>query len=224
MILWLLSFLSLSLYGADEMPKKIHLQTQIWPPYQYQKGDEVDGIAVKAVRCAFERLKIPLAISVVPWNRAQNNTRDEKADGFFAASKNQERDQYAVLSKTLIPQDWVWFRGKDKKSELTKKSIHGALKGSNMLSHLKSEDYNVGLEAIASEDLFKALKLQRVDHILVSGLVAQELEERRLINLSSFEKSVYKQNPLGVYFASRLIKRYPKFLEAFNSKFEICVK
>ncbi len=220
---WLhLFFLSLSF--AAEMPSKVHLQTQHWAPYQIEESGEVSGIAVKMIRCSFDKLKVQLEISVVPWSRAQLNTKEGRADGFFAASKNDQRDKYAVLSETHIEQNWVWYTLKGASKDIKSTDTHGAMKGSNMLQNLKAHGFNIEIESRVTEDLFKALLLKRVSRILVSELVALELEKSKTIDLSQFEKSLYQKNPLGIYFSSRLIKRYPQFLPAFNKNFKICSK
>ncbi len=228
MIVNLFTILIFTLLAQVEMPRKVHLQTQEWPPYQFLEGEVLRGLSVSAVRCAFHKLAIELEVSVVPWNRAQLNTKEGKADGFFAASQNTSRDEYASLSTLALRQNWVWFEHKEftipSNQELLKSLSYGAMKGSNMLHTLKEENFNVEVEARSTSDLFKALASRRVARILVSELVAQELEEQKKVDLGIFRKTLFRTHPLGVYFANGFIQKYPKFLSAFNKHFEACAK
>lgn len=228
MILKFLGLLIFTSMSGAQLPIKVHLQTQEWAPYQYLEGEELKGIAVEAVRCSFKKLNIELELTVVPWSRAQLNTREGKVDGFFAASQNSSRDQYATLSKLALDQKWVWFELKDSKGPSTpeqwKNLSHGAMKGSNMLQTLKADDFNVALEARSTDDLFRALQSRRVVRILVSQLVAKELADKGKVDLSHFKETVYRNQPLGVYFAASFLQKYPRFLSSFNNHFEACAE
>ncbi|WP_420412365.1 substrate-binding periplasmic protein [Roseibium sp.] len=78
------------------------LVTLNYPPYEYQKGDQVDGIVVRVLRRAFAKLGHEIEIEVLPWKRALLMARTGAADGIFTVYKTQERLSFLDYSKTIV--------------------------------------------------------------------------------------------------------------------------
>ncbi|WP_420411303.1 transporter substrate-binding domain-containing protein [Roseibium sp.] len=98
---------------ADERP--VVLTTHNLSPYgSYQEDGRFDGIAVRVVACVFEKMNRPLEIRVMPWKRAQLEVQSGSADGFFAASRNHDRDTMGVASAVIARQTWTWYLLKTK--------------------------------------------------------------------------------------------------------------
>ena len=83
----------------------LQLVTLEYPPYEYQEGQQVKGIAVDIIREAFRRLSQPIEIKILPWPRAISYIENGKADAIFTAFKNPHRETFADYSKeVLFPQ------------------------------------------------------------------------------------------------------------------------
>ncbi|EAR60601.1 hypothetical protein [Neptuniibacter caesariensis] len=95
----LIILITLFLASASTFGKTtIVLTTHNLPPYSHYIGKMLSGSAVEVVECAFKPMsEYTLQIKVVPWKRAQTLVIQNEADGFFAASKNPTRDNYATM-------------------------------------------------------------------------------------------------------------------------------
>lgn len=218
--------LFVNLVFAGSSPKKLLLATQQWPPYQTYNNNTLDGIAVRVVKCVLEKMNQPYEIKVYPWKRAQVMVERGKYHGFFAASKNEARDQYAVQSGVIAEQKWNWYVLNDSlldpgDTSFKKKASVSARAGSNMRKWLEKNGYNIITEPKDTQSLFKILKVKRVDAVLGSELVAKDVIAK--FNLSDKIKIVLNRNkPLGVYFSKKFLSENPKFLEQFNRLIKEC--
>lgn len=90
----------------------LRLVTLSYPPYEYEKDGQAEGIAVRVVRETFDRLDTEISIQVLPWKRALLQVREGQAAAIFTAFKTPERLKYLDYSKTvLMPQVVsVWAR------------------------------------------------------------------------------------------------------------------
>ncbi len=187
----------------------------------YDKNGTYDGIAVRVVRHALEKMDVAYEILVYPWARAQVEVKAGRADAFFAGSKNAERESYAVMSAIIADQKWVWYQLMENPRnpadpDFKEKAAVGSYVGANMLDWLKQNNYNVKAEPGDTEALFKMLLLKRVDAILANNYVAEEIIAQK--NLAGRLKStVQQEQPLGVYFSKTFLAKNPGFLEEFNA-------
>jgi len=117
-----------SLARADPL----RLVTLEYPPYQFSTPSGADGIVVRVLDGAFERLGIEYTIAVLPWKRALLSVRTGEADGIFTIYKTKERLTFLDYSRTIImPQVVsVWTRrGADLGYDGTLDSLAGARLG-----------------------------------------------------------------------------------------------
>ncbi|MBO9426424.1 amino acid ABC transporter substrate-binding protein [Labrenzia sp. R4_1] len=97
------AFLLALILSAAATP--LQLVTLQYPPYEYQDGDKVDGIVVRLLHHAFEKLGRDIEITVLPWKRAQLMAKKGQVDGIFTVYETPERLKYLDYSKkVLIPQ------------------------------------------------------------------------------------------------------------------------
>ena len=104
--LWLLALLLFSL-AATGAP--LRLNTDIFPPYQVQEGDQLTGSSVKALACIFAAMGRDYEIRVLPWQRAVHEVRQDKAAGFFSATRMNNVNNFATLSAPLALEKWYWY-------------------------------------------------------------------------------------------------------------------
>lgn len=181
------------------------------------------GIAYQVVAHVLGEMNIPYELRVLPWARAQNEVKLGRAHGFFAGSKNDERESYAVMSEIIADQQWVWYQlnsnyvdPQDPDFKTTR--TVGSYIGANMLDWLYEEGYRVALSPRETESLFAMLLSEkRVDAILANNLVAAEIIQRD--NLQGLlTATVERSMPLGVYFSKAFISQNPDFLPEFNQR------
>ena len=99
--------MTLILLSPPALAGTLTLATHELYPYGYHDSAQAfRGYAVD--RCNRE-----LNLLVVPWARAQELTKSDAVDGFFAGSRNEEREALYVASDVLAPQTWIWYLLKD---------------------------------------------------------------------------------------------------------------
>lgn len=210
-------------YSAE----KIVLTTQVWAPYQTYENKLLGGFAVHVVQCVLEKMNQPYEIKVYPWKRAQKMVENGEAQGFFSASQNHVRDEYATISETIAAQKWNWYLLKESSftpSDISfkKEAKVSAMLGSNMLTWLTKNEYRVMCKPVDTEKLLETLLMKRHDAVLANELVAEKTLAK--MNLSSDRFKIYlnKDKPLGVYWSKKFLSTNPGFLEQFNKYTRTC--
>ncbi len=228
-----LSFLRFAFSG-----EKVILTTHNLYPYgsypidkQFQTivADETfTGLAVDLVRCVFKKMDIPIEIQVVPWKRAQMYVKKGLADGFFAASQEDSRDEFAVKTAEIADQKWNWYLLKENPmnpndSSFKEKASVGGFLGANMLKWMQENGYHITAMPKDTEGLLKMLLGKRVDavmannHVMAALLQKHGAEDKVRIFLN-------QDKPLYVYFSKGFLKSRPGFIERFNSLVPNCRK
>lgn len=205
---------------VDASAETIKLTTQEWKPYQTVVNGQVEGTAVKAVKCVIEKMGHKAEITVLPWVRAQKDVADGAANGFFAASKSADRDAFAEMTAPFIPQVWRWYTAGDKTVDVSNKAAKtGVLAGSSMEKWLDENGY-VGTQKIQSADaLVKMLQSGRIDAVLSNEIVFKEAAGPAE---SAFKSLPHSDRPLGVYFGKTFLASHAGFLDAFNAQVKAC--
>jgi len=205
----------------------LRLTTHDLPPYSFRdSAQQLRGIAVEVVVCALGRVGMPYDIQVLPWARAQKLVEVGGADGFFAGSRNAERDAYAIQSTIIAEQQWRWYLMADNPIDPLSAGFikHGQVSsfiGANMLDWLGENGYRVAVPPRDTAGLLKMLRAGRVDAILANNLVMDKLILEQ--GLEGTLRSVLLQDkPLGVYFSKVFVARHPAFLQRFNTEVELC--
>lgn len=206
----------------------VHLTTHELPPYSFTSAEGIqDGIAVKRVRCAFERIRIPLHIEFLPWARAQLHAKEGLADGFFAASQSAERDNWAVMSTTIAPQQWRWYLRNDSRFDpgspsFKQQATVASFVGANMLDWMRENGYRIEASPLTNVQLLDMLLTRKLDAILANRLVMDSLLAK--YGTDTPIRSVLEQDkPLGIYFRkSFLAQATPDFMPRLNRAILVC--
>jgi polar amino acid transport system substrate-binding protein len=199
------------------------------PPYSYPSGEgSADGIAVRAVQCSARLVGVPVNIVFVPWKRAQLIVKNGGADGFFAASHSAARDEYAVLSSTIAPQQWVWYLKKDSpltpgSAEFKERATISSFLGANMHDWLEEQQFKTVNPPQKNANLLAMLLIGRIDAILANRLVMEELlhdaGQAHLV-----KSALALDKPLGIYFGKSFLKtQAPDYLQRWNAAISKCV-
>ena len=184
------------------------------------------GVAVDVTRCVLTKMNRSLKVLVLPWARAQYMVKHKQADGFFAASKNSSRDQYATISATIAEQKWQWYLLKEnplspEQTSFKEKAMVGGFLGANMLKWMENEGYQVIARTKNTESLLKLLIKGRVNAVLANNYVMQSLLEKHKVT-TRVKTYLNKDKPLGVYFSNTFLNDNPEFLKRFNNHVPSC--
>lgn len=206
----------------------LHLNTDERPPFEFIGSDgKLEGVAVDVITCALDKLDVNYDIKVVPWSRAQKLVEAGDADGFFAASQSESRDQYARLSTVAVDQYWNWYLSPSIELSPSSPGFKADIKvsswlGANSLKWLNNNGYNVKQPSKNNKELIKRLLGGRLDGVLSSDIVFERSLRDLGINLSELKvvKGMFK--PMGVYFAKTYLNNNPGFLTSFNQATERC--
>jgi polar amino acid transport system substrate-binding protein len=215
--------------------EKVVLTTHNLYPYgSYPPGekemmvadDTFKGVAVDRVRCVFKKMDTPLEIQVVPWRRAQFLVKSGDADGFFAASQNDSRDEFAEKTMTIADQKWNWYIHKEnplspRDPSFKEKASVGGFVGANMLKWMQEKEYNVAATPNDTEGLLKLLLARRVDAVMANNYVMKALLQKYVVE-DQVKIYLNMDKPLFVYFSKEFLKSRPIFIERFNNLLPEC--
>ena len=167
-------------FGNSALSEEVTLGYVDFPPYEYQKDNEPEGILVDIVKQIFRKAKIPLDLKYLPFKRALLNTKEGKLDGLFNFYKTAARVPFYDYSKPIIKNYLVFFVHKD--SKIKYKSLEdlvglrvGVIRGYtygkefDTSSLFKKQSNN---SHIAN---FKKLKLGRIDIYPCDSIVGKYL-------------------------------------------------
>ncbi|AKP73171.1 Bacterial extracellular solute-binding protein, family 3 [Piscirickettsia salmonis] len=211
-------------YSAERV---IKLTMDDRPPFHYLQDGKLKGPVIETLQCIFTHMQQAYDVEVVSWSRAQHYVKVGYADGFFAASHNKTRDQYARLSYPFVDQYWSWFTLKSKtisKKQLESKSLKvSSWKKSNSQHWLEKNGYNfINYPPQEISHLVNILRAERVAAIFGSNIaIYQYLKRLRVFDQIKEIKVVHK--PMGLYMSHRYLKENPEFLRVFNEKSKKCL-
>lgn len=229
LVVTLILLLTASISFANPLSKeKIILTTQDWAPYQTYESHIVDGFAVATVSCIMEMMDKSYEMQVHPWKEAQALVKENKAHGFFSASHNDKRDQYAILSKPIADQQWNWYLLKDSALNpndptFKEKAKVTGIAGSNMVTWLTDNQYNLTEDNIIDmHTLVETLVAKKVDAIYANNLAMRTVVQLMKMSMDDFKMITTKDKPVGVYWSKQFIANNPGFLDKFNSLVSMC--
>jgi polar amino acid transport system substrate-binding protein len=205
---------------AYNKPERLLLATQEWFPYQYQDNGEMKGPGIEKIKCVMRVMKQPYQITMTSWDRAQLLTEVGAQHGFFLASHNNKRDEYAVSSEPVEQQNWSWFSlsdATDVEGSMFKSQVEvAALFGSNKWYWLQKNGYRVTMKPRSAKAMIELMLQGQIGAILGNDAVIEETIKKMGISYRAISKTRVKSQPLGVYFSKPFTKAYPQFIDEFN--------
>lgn len=218
--------------SRTSQPHLITITTQEWPPYHSQHRDDdgqliIQGYGITALDCVMAKLNQPYKVVFLPWGRAQDSVKKQKYDGFFSASRNEWRDQFAVLSNTFIQQEWNFYFHKQYKipktpERLKSDTTFGARLHSNSAHWLVKNKFERVKTYPSIAELVKLLMAGRIDAVMENALLFEEHLHQLGIASDEFLMRRNIRFDLGVYFGKHFLKEHPTFLSQFNRYTDQC--
>jgi polar amino acid transport system substrate-binding protein len=166
----------------------------------------------------------PYTIRLVPnYGRALAEVKSGRADGFFLATENIERNHYATLSEPVVINNWSWFYFKDNKGLVNDdfKSIKkiGTILNTNTHKWLNTNNYSVSYATGDPIQLVELLSRKRLDAVFLAEAVFLDAYES-IGNLPPFEQYVEHARPMGIYLSNTYLEKYPNLLSQLNTSIE----
>lgn len=192
---------------AYQRPERLLLATQEWFPYQYQENGEMKGPGIERVKCVMRVMDQPYQLTMTKWDRAQLMTEVGAQHGFFLASRNSKRDEYADYSVPLDQQNWSWFSLSDSTeldNAMFKSQIEvAALFGSNKWFWLQKNGYRVSKKPRTPKALIELMLNGEVGAVLGNDAVIDETIKKNGYQLSSdFSNTGQIESIVGVFLQS----------------------
>lgn len=213
---WLMCALCLPLHAAQPMV----LGVPNFKPYSYLSNQQIIGSAINPVTQALNDSHIKPTIRLYAnYSLLLKALRKDEIQGFFLASKNLERDKYAVFSKPITFNNWTWFTLKNAPfnlngHQLKLKGTVGTIMKTNTYRWLSRAGYQVISSSV--EDLPNLLINKKVDAVFAAQAVfeirARELNIRR----SFFIKKIEQKKPFAIYISKRFLEEHEGFMERLN--------
>jgi ABC-type amino acid transport substrate-binding protein len=221
-------FLLVSIPSFSQEPDLLSLVSPHFPPYTYEKNQEIVGLGPDLIKRVFANTNIPYKITMVEdYGAVVHVIKTKLADGMFLASQNAERDAIAVFTKPLIVNKWSWFMLKDSKVDLSSANFKlqggvGTIKGTNTYKWLKKNGYTIVAQPVDAFSLVAMLKSHRIDAAFVAEAVFEhELDEQEL---SQFKKVVEVEKPFGIYISHHYLNKHPDSLTKINRSIEKVIR
>ncbi|CED57634.1 putative type VI secretion protein, periplasmic solute-binding protein VtsD [Aliivibrio wodanis] len=212
--------------NAYSRPERLLLATQEWFPYQYQENGEMKGSGIEKLKCIMKKMDQPYQLMMTKWDKAQLLTEVGSQHGFFLASHNSKRDEYAIYSEPVMDQHWSWFSLSDSidiNSMMFKSQVEVvALFGSNKWFWLQKNGYQVSMKPRSAKAMVQLMLKGEIGAILGNDEVIEETIKQLGISYRAISKKQMKSQPLGVYFSKTFVKKYPQFLTEFNRTIQQC--
>lgn len=198
------------------------------PPFHFiDENGGISGATYLTVKCIFKKINHPLEVSILPWKRAQIQTKQGKFDGFFAASRNANRDEYATLSTPITDQYWDWYFLNGRVPDTAAILPNAGYKvtswlGSNSYKWLEDNGYNPVAPSMSSKELTTSLFERNVDIIFGSNIVIDSQLDTHPDKLNVTRRRGLSK-PMGIYFRKSFLKGNEGFLGAFNDASSECM-
>ncbi|MEQ8287832.1 hypothetical protein [Thalassospira sp.] len=215
---------------VDNQDSFLILQTNLHPPYQELQNGTLGGYSIAVLNCAFERIGVGYGLAVAPRQRNREMVQSGRSDGFFLARISEFMDEYAVASKPLALEKWVWVSPSTLTSSTQAKqapkpneySTIGAILGSNEAEWLAEQGYGDVVRVPSIASLVGQVAMGRVDFALVDKHSFEIARNELDLGAEKFRVQFERYAPLVVYFSKRYVAQFPNLLSDLNGVLEFC--
>ncbi len=87
---------------AFDSETKLIIATFDFPPYEYRKQDNIDGLSVRIAKYVFNKINQPVEFIELPWSRSLMYLEQGKIDGLFEILWKPDRVLYADYCKEVL--------------------------------------------------------------------------------------------------------------------------
>ncbi|MBN2429697.1 MAG: transporter substrate-binding domain-containing protein [Deltaproteobacteria bacterium] len=191
-------------------------------PYTNIENEEIQGRGGTLVKIVLDNMEIRYSLKQVPnYGRAFKETENGRADGFFLATQNKERDNIAVFSEPVLFNRWSWFFTADRYMDpWTPNFKTTALVGTALHTNTQLWLEKNGYQRINPILKFKKLPLlltnKRLDAVFLSESVFLNSVSEAKLSSSRFKMKLQEEKPFGIYISKKFLKKNPGFMKQLN--------
>lgn len=197
-------------------------------PYTYSNEEgEVIGIAIDMVSTILDDMGVGYTIELVPnYGRAVEEAKSGRKDGFFLASKNAERDGFAVFSEPVTENRWSWFLPANSTLDPTSDAFKTEAKigtqiNTNTHKWLKSNEYTISAapsKVLALPEM--VFRRNRADAVFLAEAVFVDNADKNGISPNEYKQVVQIVKPFGMYITNAYLEKNPGFMEKLNASIQ----
>lgn len=210
----------LKIAHAEESP--LRLLFPVFKPYTYLENGYPVGIGIRAVNAIMVSLNQPVTLKSSPnYGRAVKEVRAGRADGFFLASRNNERDAIADFSAPVVTNNWSWFLNADSdwtvaSAEFIQKAKVGTFLHANTHKWLIKRNFqNIDARNNITH-LPELLSEKRLDAVFLAEAVFWDEVDESKIPREKFRHFVAIAKPFGIYISKDWVQDHPGFMTRLN--------
>lgn len=193
------------------------------PPYTYMENGQAKGVGTEKIEATLHSAGIPFTISEVKhYGVAVQNLRENKSDGFFLATRNESRDKLAFFIGPFLPYRSNWCMLANSKLDphskhFIRKARVGALKDSNSLLYLVTQQYHITSAPETPQKMLEALRRGEVDAILTGDLVFLDMIDKAKLPRSDFKMVLRDEQDYGLYLSRKTAGENPGLIEKIQA-------
>ncbi len=197
-----------------------------FPPLTYRADGGFRGIGIQRVGQLLDKLELDYEIELaLNYARAARLVEIGQKDGFFLATRNEQRERFAVFVGPVYINRWTWFLPVSSELDPRASGAHEHMRaasvvGTNTARWLKKNGFSLGLSPRSVEQLLKMLDGGKVDAVLLSAPVFQHAVETSGRLMSAYRGVVQESKPMGVYLSRQYLRKHPGMLQRFNEAVE----
>lgn len=202
-----------------------------YPPYTLHESKGLGGFGYQAVLQVVKGAGYDLDVIKVPnYGRALRALQTGKADGMFLASRNNERDEVAIMTKRISYSNWSWVTLNDWKSlDLTsevfkQEAIIAAPINTNIHKWLLANKFNVLSGSSKIDFLFKLINTKRATAMMLPEVSVYSYIKEYNIDEKRYQIEVAQRRPFGIYIHKETAKKYPELITRLNQQIEKVLK
>ncbi|GAA6135194.1 hypothetical protein NBRC116188_19840 [Oceaniserpentilla sp. 4NH20-0058] len=189
-------------------------------PYTYRENGEIKGEAIEKITTVLAQLPVTYKLRLYDnYTLLIKALKRDEIQGFFLATKNPERDKYAVFSKPIDFNNWAWFTlantsNNVHESDFKLSAIVGTVKNTNTYRWLVRHGYRTQGH---SRNEIPNLLLQQSIH---AGFLAEKVFEdtciEQGINPTRFNKRIEKKREFSIYVSKHYLNENADFINQLN--------
>lgn len=202
--------------GAEE---PLLLVAPEFPPLTYLEDGEIRGIGAQRLHRIMKHAGLDYDIDHVQnYARAGRLVETGQKDGFFLATRNVKRDEFAVFLTPFYVNRWTWFTRADSDVDpgnpAQKERMRAAsVVGTNTAKWLRENGYSFGKSPRNASLLLQMLDVGHIDAVLLSEPVFDAALKETGRTEKMYRRKLQVARPMGLYLSKRFAVAHPKTVE-----------
>jgi polar amino acid transport system substrate-binding protein len=210
------------LWLANAQAEPLRLVYPDFPPYT-TNSEAPQAVGNFLLEKIMQSMGQDYQASIVPnFKRALSEIKHNKADGFFLASQNSQRDEFAEFSSPLLYNNWSWFFRYDTfldpySAAFKSQAKVASIEGTNTHFWLLQNHYQViGKQHNVKKLAQMLFDVKRIDAAFLSADVFKESAEHPNLINDEYIEVVQSARPFGIYISKQYLSQHPDFMARLN--------